>query len=128
MKKLLLTASLLVGALTLMPGPRRAHGQLLLVTGDYRITEVDQDNERVGVSLPEAKADVTQNWVYVAPKTEIMHRVTNSEGWHKEEKLNYYQFFQHIKPGTMVRVHGGRRWDGAISGKEIWIGYPQEPR
>lgn len=128
MKYILLTAALVLAGLSAAPGPQPASAQLLLVTGDYRITEVDQENERVGVALPEAQPDVTQNWIYVAPKTDIMHRVTNSEGWHKEEKLNYYQFFKHIRPGTVVRVHGGRRWDGAISGKSIWIGYPAEAR
>lgn len=124
MKKLLLTASLLLAGLTAFPGPRAGNTQLLLVTGDYRVTEVDEDNQRVGVALPEARPDVTQNWVYVEPKTDISQRITNSEGWHKEEKLNYYQFFQTVKPGQMVRIHGGRRWDGGITGKNMWLGYP----
>lgn len=124
MKKLFLTASLLLAGLTVLPGPRPGATQLLLVTGEYRVTEVDEDNQRVGVALPEAKPDVTQNWVYVEPKTDISQRVTNAEGWHKEEKLNYYQFFQTVKTGQMVRIHGGRRWDGGISGKSLWLGYP----
>ena len=128
MKKLLLSATLAMLGLIVVPGPRSSQAQLLLVTGDYRITEMDEDNQRFGVALPEARPDVTQNWCYVEPKTDILHKVTNSQGWSKEEKLNYYQFFKNAKKGTMVRIHGGRRWDGGITAKSLAIGYPEEPR
>lgn len=128
MKKYLLGATFALLGLTTVPGPQVSQAQLLLVTGDYRVTEVDQDNQRFGVALPEARPDVTQNWVYVEPKTDIHRRMTNKEGWHKEESLDYYQFFRAVKPGLMLKVHGGRRWDGAISGKSLWMGMPEEPR
>lgn len=110
----------------LVSAPQAGQGQLLLVSGQYRVTEVDSDNQRFGVALPEARPETTQNWVYIDPKTEITRRVTNSEGWHKEEKLNYYQFFAKVKPGLMVKLQGGRRWDGAISGKSLQIGFPED--
>lgn len=124
MKKFVLGTALALFGLTAVP----SQAQLLLVTGDYRVTEIDQENQRFGVALPEARPDVTQNWVYVEPKTDIHRRVTNHEGWTKEEHLDYYQFFRHVKPGLMMKVHGGRRWDGAISSKTLWIGFPQDPR
>ncbi|MBT9587291.1 hypothetical protein IV102_28370 [bacterium] len=128
MKKLLLSATLVLLGLTVVPGPRSTQAQLLLVTGDYRITEMDENNQRFGVALPEAKPDVTQNWCYVEPKTDIHRRITKSDGWSKEDSLNYYQFFQNAKPGTMVRIHGGRRWDGGITSKTLWLGYPEQSR
>jgi len=98
-----------------------------MVTGDYRITEMDEGNQRFGIALPEAKPDVTQNWCYVDPKTDISRKQTNAQGWSKEDKLNYYQFFQRAKPGSMIRIHGGRRWDGEISGKTLLMNYPEDP-
>jgi hypothetical protein len=128
MKKILLSATLVLLGLTAVPGPRSSQAQILLVTGDYRITELDENNQRFGIALPEAKPDVTQNWCYVDPKTDINRKLTNAQGWTKEDKLNYYQFFQRAKPGQMVRIHGGRRWDGEISGKTLWLNGPEDPR
>lgn len=128
MRKYLLGATFALMGLTAIPGPRVSQAQLLLVTGDYRVTEVDQENQRFGVALPEARPDVTQNWVYVEPKTDIHRRMTNKEGWTKDEALDYYQFFRTVKPGLMLKVHGGRRWDGSISGKTLWMGMPEESR
>lgn len=126
MKKFILSASLALLGLTSVPAPSQA--QLLLVTGDYRITELDEGNQRFGVALPEAKPDVTQNWCYVQPNTDITRKLTNAQGWTKEDKLNYYQFFQNARPGQMVRIHGGRRWDGGISGKTLQLGGAEDPR
>lgn len=126
MKKLLLSASLALLGLTAVPAPSQA--QLLLVTGDYRITELDESNQRFGIALPEARPDVTQNWCYVEPNTDITRKITNAQGWSKEDKLNYYQFFQNARPGVMVRIHGGRRWDGGITGKTLNMGAPEDPR
>lgn len=103
-----------------------AGAQLLLVTGEYRITEFQQDNERFGVAVPEANPNVTQNWVYMSTKTNVQLRHTNSEGWHKDETLNFYQFFEKARKGEILKVSGGRRWDGAISAKTIWMGFPNE--
>lgn len=123
-KKALLASWLLTLGIPFCVQVPRVEAQLLLVSGEYRVTEVDEDNQRFGVALPEARPDVTQNWVYVEPKTTIQKRVTNSDGWHKDESLNYYQFFQAVKPGQMLKVHGGRRWDGGITSKSLQVGYP----
>lgn len=115
-----LAALLTLGWGTLASKPIDA--QILLVTGNYRVTELDQEHERFGVALPNDNPNVTQNWVYVAPSTKFEQRLMDRHGWHKEQKLNYFQFFEQVKPGTLLRVHGGRRWDGGISGKHIWFG------
>jgi len=128
MRNLLMSATLVLLGLVAVPGPRSSQAQILLVTGDYRVTEIDENNQRIGVALPEARPDVTQNWCYIEPKTDINRKMTKADGWSKEDKLNYYQFFQAVKPGQMLKIHGGRRWDGGISGKTLWMGYPEEPR
>ena len=118
---------LAIGLMTLALGvctvPQPTQAQLLLVTGNYRVTELDQEHERIGVALPEASPKETQNWIYVSPSIKVDQRQTNRQGWHKDQKLSYMQLFEQAKPGTMLRVHGGRRWDGAITAKHIWIGY-----
>jgi hypothetical protein len=97
--------------------------QILMASGTYRVTAMDQAHQRIGVALPEADRSITQNWVYVQPTTEIKIRKAYG-GWYKDEKINYYQFFSSIRPGAVIRVHGGRRWDGGISAKKLGIGAP----
>jgi hypothetical protein len=127
MRKLLIGMASLATLSTVVFAPSRpTEAQILMVTGNYRITEMDQTHERFGVALTEAKPDVRQNWVYVSPSTETHMRYTNTQGWHKDENLSYYQFFEQVKPGTMVRITGGRRWDGEITGKKMWIGFPEK--
>lgn len=95
--------------------------QLLMVTGQYRVVELDKQNQRVGVALPEAQPDTRQNWIYVQANTEVVKRHSNGDGWFKDEKLSYDGFFDSTKPGDMMKVHGGRRWDGGITAKKIWM-------
>ena len=123
MRKLLI-GLLSTAALVCALPAQQSQAQILLVSGNYRVTELDQAHERFGVALPEAKPNETQNWVYLNTTTDIHRRVTNRQGWHKDDKLNYYQFFEQIRPGTMMRIHGGRRWDGEITAKKIDIGFP----
>ena len=99
-----------------------AQAQLILVAGDYRIVALEQNNERVAVALPEDNPAVSQNWIYVSPSTDVTLRITNGEGWFKEERLNFYQFFERAKKGEVIKVNGGRRWDGAITAKTIQMG------
>lgn len=99
----------------------RAQAQLILVTGNYRVVELDHSNHRVGVALPEAKPDHTQNWVYLDLDTEIVRRQSNGDGWFKDERLSDDGFFGSVKPGDMMKIHGGRRWDGSITARKIWM-------
>jgi hypothetical protein len=99
-----------------------AHAQLLSVTGDYRVTQLDPQHQRFGVAILKDDPHVTQNWVYVQPSTEIHYRLTSPGGWSKQESMNYYQFFAQAHVGNVVRIRGGRRWDGGISCKTLFIG------
>lgn len=96
-------------------------GQLLLAKGEYRVVEVDDDHQRVGVALLEAKPDVRQNWVYLTASTKINKRHSSGDGWFRDEKLSYEGFFNSVRAGDKLRVEGGRRWDGGITAKKIWM-------
>lgn len=99
----------------------RASAQLLLVNGKYRIVKLDKANQRVGVALPDANPHRVQNWVYLQANTKITVQLTRRGGWHKQEHLSYDGFFDTAKPGELMRVHGGRRWDGGITARKIWM-------
>lgn len=99
----------------------RSSGQLLLANGEYRVVEVDSEHQRFGVALLEAKPDKRQNWIYVTASTSINKRHSSGDGWFRDEKLSYEGFFNSVRPGDKVRVKGGRRWDGGITAKKIWM-------
>jgi hypothetical protein len=99
----------------------RSSGQLLLAKGEYRVVEVDGDHQRVGVALLEAKPDERQNWVYVTATTKINKRHSSGDGWFRDEKLSYEGFFNSVRAGDKLRLEGGRRWDGGITAKKIWM-------
>ena len=92
MRKLLL-GMVSVATLALSVPSQPSQAQILMVTGDYRVTEVDQNHQRFGVALREATPGVTQNWVYVEPTTEVNWRFTNRQGWHKDERLKLFPVF-----------------------------------
>lgn len=117
------TAALVLAAALICAGVQapESEAQILLVTGNYRIVELDQSNQRVGVALPEAKPDHTQNWIYLEANTEIVKRESSGDGWFKDERLTYDGFFNAVRPGDMMKIHGGRRWDGGITAKKIWM-------
>lgn len=115
--------SLLGAALFLVWGAlsQPAQAQILMVTGDYRVTAVDQAEQRLGIALRDADPNVTQNWVYLKYNTEIVRRVWLHNGSFKDQKLKWNEFLSIVKKGTLLRVHGGRDWDGSIDAKKIWF-------
>lgn len=121
MKRKALTLFLLVVTGLTLAQFKPAESQLLTVTGEYRVVEVDKANQRIGVALPEAKPDVRQNWVYLQANTQFVYTETRDGGWTKTEHLTYDGFFNVAAPGKMMKVHGGRRWDGGITAKNVWM-------
>jgi hypothetical protein len=99
----------------------RSSGQLLLASGEYRVVDIDQDNLRVGVALMESSPDKRQNWIYLTAKTTINKRHSSGDGWFRDEKLSYEGFLNTVRSGDKLRVEGGRRWDGGITAKKIWM-------
>lgn len=100
-------------------GPAQA--QLLTVTGEYRVTNVDRSGQRIGVALREADANVRQNWIYVKPDTKIVKRAFLKNGTFKDEIMTFNGFFDYVKKGTMLKVEGGRDWDKSIHARKIWF-------
>lgn len=114
--KRMMALGLVALALAALP----AHSQILLVTGDYRVVSVDQDNWRIGVALADANPNRRQNWVYITPDTRIALRVWKGR-WYRDEVIGLNRFFEIVRKGQRLRVHGGRDWDGTIKAKKIWM-------
>ena len=108
----------LAGLVLLVGGLGRAEAQILLVTGDYRVVEMDQAQNRIGVSLPESKPEVRQNWIYVKLDTEVIRHL-EKDGWVKDEPVKVEDLWTTIHRGDMMRVHGGRDWSGSITARTI---------
>lgn len=96
-------------------------GQLLLASGEYRVVSVDSDHARVSVALLESQPEEHQNWVYLTGTTKVTKRHSSGDGWFRDEKLSYEGFFNSVRPGDKLRVEGGRRWDGGVTAKKIWM-------
>lgn len=99
----------------------RAQAQILMVTGDYRVTHVDRDEQRIGIALRDDDPNVRQNWVYVKSDTVIIRRIWLRGGAFRDERMSFNGFFDYVRKGTKLRVHGGRDWDGSIDAKKIWL-------
>ncbi len=104
---------------TLATASSPARAQILLVTSDYRVVDLDQDKNRIGVALPESKPNVRQNWVYVRLETEVVRR-QEKDGWIRDEILKPEEIWTSIQKGDVIRVQGGRGWDGSITARSIW--------
>lgn len=98
-----------------------AWAQILMVTGEYRVTHVDRAEQRLGIALRDADPNVRQNWVYVKADTKIVRRLFMGDGAFKDEVMTWNEFFDYAKKGTLIKVHGGRDWDGSIDAKKIWL-------
>jgi hypothetical protein len=35
--------------------------------------------------------------------------------------MTWNGFFDYVRKGTKLKVHGGRNWDGTIQAKKIWL-------
>lgn len=95
--------------------------QMLLVTGDYRVTDVDQSEQRIGIALREDDPNERQNWVYIRPDTKINVRRSLSGGAFRDDLVTFQEAWSVIRKGSKLRVHGGRDWDGTIVAKKIWM-------
>ena len=97
--------------------------QLVLVESQYRIVDVDHTENRIGVALPDADPDVAQTWVYVKPDTRASKRVYHGDGFFRDEQLSTNGLMDAVenREGELIKVHGGRDWDGSIDAKTIWM-------
>ncbi|MGM9992597.1 MAG: hypothetical protein ACI376_07125 [Candidatus Bruticola sp.] len=117
--KLYLTLFAILLAALLAASPK-AQAQLILASGTYRITELDQGKERIGIAQLDANPTVTQNWVYLRLKTKVTKRFSQN-GWLRDESIPVSEIFSVIEKGDIIKVEGGRDWNGSITAKDILI-------
>ena len=90
-----------------------ARAQILMVDSQYRVVTVDREQARFSVALPDDDPNVPQNWVYVEMKTRTV--LVSGKEIGPEEAL------KKLRPGMLVKVNGGRRWDGEITAETLWL-------
>ena len=98
-----------------------AQAQILSVTGDYRVTDVDRGQQRIGIALRDDNPNHRENWVYIKPDTRIILRQFIGHGAFKDYDISFNEAWTVIHKGTKLRVHGGRDWDRSIVAYKIWM-------
>lgn len=102
----------LVGALALCSS--QSWAQLVIVDERYYVTEIRADQNKIGIS--EGQDGKTRTWVDVESKTRIATSVGS-----RSTNITRRQMYSSLKPGTRIRVNGGRDWDQHIVAKKIWF-------
>lgn len=88
-----------------------SNAQLVVVDKKLVVTQVRPGHHEIGVTTPPNPSE-TRNWVKVEPNTHIsykLRRISRSELWRL------------IRPGMVMRVHGGRDWNDNIVAHDIWL-------
>lgn len=119
-KNSLYLLALLLWSLSLNSGP--AEAQLVLVDDPFRIVEVDKSKNRIGIAKPGAKPNVRQNWVYLDLDTRASYRTyIPSARAYRDRVITGKQILDVAAGniGQIMRVKGGRDWDGSIKAKAI---------
>jgi hypothetical protein len=62
-----------------------------------------------------------QNWVYLKNSTTVVKRQEVGGGAFQEEPSSLSEAFAGVRKGALIRVHGGRDWDGSINVKRLEI-------
>lgn len=96
-----------------------SQAQLVTVKGEYRVVDTQPHKQRLGVALPDADPNKRQNWLYVKATTKFVKRTYLAKQTFKDEILTYDGFFNTVKKGDILRLNGGRGWDGTITAKSI---------
>ena len=110
---------LLVGICALWTCPAQA--QILMVTGEYRVTDIDRGQQRFGIALREDNPNKRQNWVYVFPDTHVIVRHYLGHGTFRDKVVGYNEIWGVLQKGRKLKVSGGRAWDNSIHAKKIWM-------
>lgn len=101
----------------------QASAQLVVVESQYRVVEVDRAENRIGVALPDANPGVEQTWVYIKPDTRGSMRHYQGDGLFRDEQLSTTGILDAAaaREGQLIKIHGGRDWDGSINAKAVWM-------
>ncbi len=109
-------------ALLLVTVPSQA--QIIVVEDDFRIVAVDFDDNRFAVARPEADPDVRQNWVYLENDIRLSYREYMGNGAFRDNVVTNKREILNIlasNEGDLIKVHGGRDFDGSIDASKIWM-------
>lgn len=104
-------------------GSEKVEAQLISVESQYRIVEVDRSENRIGIALPDADPNERQNWVYIKPDTLGSMRQYMGNGTFRDERMsgNGLMDAAASRVGGLVKINGGRDFDGSIDAKKIWM-------
>lgn len=92
---------------------------LINVDTDYRVTEVRREQREFGIALLSDNPNETQNDVFFGSDTRCYREIRYRNGTRKEIPVTIERFFKILKKGDIVRVQGGRDWDGSIHAYEV---------
>lgn len=125
MKNSKIVLTLMVAALLSFVGLNTApaDAQMILVESKYRVVDVDKFENRIRVALPEDDPNVGQNWVYIDSDTRGAMRIYHGNGTFSDQVLGPEAILNAAaaREGQLIRVHGGRDWDGSINAKSVWM-------
>lgn len=125
MKRAIGTFALGLGVLasSALMGAEKVEAQLISVESQYRIVEVDRTENRIGIALPDASPNERQNWVYIKPDTRGSMRQYMGNGTFRDESMspNGVLNAAEDRVGGLIKINGGRDFDGSIDAKKIWM-------
>ncbi len=104
-------------------GAEKVEAQLVSVESQYRIVEVDRFENRIGIALPDAAPGERQNWIYIKSDTKGSMRQSFGNGLFRDEAMtpNGMLDAASSRIGGLIKVNGGRDFDGSIDAKKIWM-------
>ena len=104
-------------------GAEKAEAQLVSVESQYRIVEVDRVENRIGIALPDAAPGERQNWVYIKDETRGSMRQALGNGAFRDEAMTANGMLDaaQARIGGLMKINGGRDFDGSIDAKKIWM-------
>lgn len=101
-----------------------ANAQLVVVEDTYRVVEIDDAENRVGIANPDADPNVVQNWVYIEPDTRAAAREYYQNGLFRDMVYSDSEKIielAEMHEGDLFKLNGGRDWDGSIDASKIWF-------
>lgn len=120
-KLALIAALMIAGALFTA---EKAQAQMVLVESRYRIVKVDPAENRIGVALEDANPNKVQTWVRVDLDTKgSVREYIRSTRSFRDRQLSPKGILNVAAQnrGDLIKVNGGRNWDGNITAKSIWM-------
>lgn len=124
MNKIFTLISTLALLLVVFPFMKPADAQLVVVEEDFRIVSVDENDNRFAIAKPDADPDVRQNWVYLEHDARLARRHYLGNGAFRDEVIRDDEAIFNIlraNRGKVIKVHGGRDWDGSIDASKLWM-------